>query len=85
MALARISKTFQIKISAEAIRAVGLRPGEWVNQTVEGRRVILVRVENVDDLAGSLGKKGLKHSVKEFKAASQKGMRMAGMAGLKSK
>ena len=77
-----ISKAFQTTISAEAIRRLGLRPGQRVNQIVEGNRLILELVEDVDALAGSLGKGKRKHSIDEMKAAARKGIAKAGAAGL---
>lgn len=52
MAQTKISKTYQTTILAEAIRLLGLRPGQRVNQIVEGKRLILELVEDVDALAG---------------------------------
>jgi len=62
---------------------LGLRPGQRVNQIVEGRRLILELVEDVDALAGSLGKGRRGHSVEEMRAAGKKAMAKAGAAGLK--
>jgi bifunctional DNA-binding transcriptional regulator/antitoxin component of YhaV-PrlF toxin-antitoxin module len=78
----KISKAFQTTISAEAIRLLGLRPGQRVNQIVEGKRLILELVEDVDALAGSLGRAKGTHSVEEMKAAARKGMAQAGAAGI---
>ncbi len=69
-------------ISAEAIRRLGLRPGQRVNQIVEGKRLILELVEDADALAGSLGKGRRGHSVDEMNAAGTKGIAKAGAAGL---
>lgn len=81
MTRTKISKAFQTTISAEAIRILGFRPGQRVNQIVEGNRLILEPVEDADALAGSLGgKRG--HSVSEMKAAARKGIAKAGAAGL---
>jgi len=41
MTQTKISKAYQTTISAEAIRRLGLRPGQRVNQIVEGKRLIL--------------------------------------------
>lgn len=62
---------------------LGLRPGQRVNQIVDGKRLILELVEDVDALAGSLGKGRGTHSAEEIKAAARKGMAKAGMAGMK--
>jgi bifunctional DNA-binding transcriptional regulator/antitoxin component of YhaV-PrlF toxin-antitoxin module len=78
MTQTKISKEFQITISAEAIRMLSLRPGQRVNQIVEGTRLILEPVEDVDALAGSLGKGNQTHSVDEIKAAGRKGITKAG-------
>jgi len=82
MTQTKISKAFQTTISAEAIRALGLRPGHRVNQIVEGGRLILELVEDADALAGSLGKGRRGHSVDEMNAAGTKGIAKAGAAGL---
>ena len=85
MTQTKISKAFQTTISAEAIRMLGLRPGQRVNQIVEGKRLILELVEDVDALAGSLGRGTGPHTVEEMKAAARKGMTKAGQAGLEGK
>jgi bifunctional DNA-binding transcriptional regulator/antitoxin component of YhaV-PrlF toxin-antitoxin module len=83
MTQTKISKVFQTTISAEAIRMLNLRPGQRLNQIVEGNRLILEPVEDVDALAGSLGKGNQTHSVDEIKAAGRKAITEAGAAGLK--
>jgi bifunctional DNA-binding transcriptional regulator/antitoxin component of YhaV-PrlF toxin-antitoxin module len=85
MTQTKISKAFQTTISAEAIRMLGLRPGQRVNQIVEGKRLVLELVEDADALAGSLGKGKRAHSVDEIKAAGRTGMAKAGAAGLESR
>ena len=82
MTQTKISKAFQTTISAEAIRMLGLRPGQRVNQIVEGKRLILELVEDVDALAGSLGKGKKAHSIEEMNAAARKSMAKAGAVGL---
>jgi bifunctional DNA-binding transcriptional regulator/antitoxin component of YhaV-PrlF toxin-antitoxin module len=82
MTQTKISKAFQTTISAEAIRILSLRPGQRVNQIVEGKRLILEPVEDVDALAGSLGKGNRTHSVDEIRAAGRKAITKAGAAGL---
>jgi len=82
MTQTKISKAFQTTISAEAIRMLGLRPGQRVNQMVEGKRLVLELVEDADALAGSLGKSKHTHSLDEIKAAAKKGIAKAGTAGL---
>ena len=82
MTQTKISKAYQTTISAEAIRMLGLRPGQRVNQIVEGKRLILELVEDVDALAGSLGKGKGTHSIEEMNAGARKGIARAGAAGL---
>jgi bifunctional DNA-binding transcriptional regulator/antitoxin component of YhaV-PrlF toxin-antitoxin module len=82
MTQTKISKAFQTTLSAEAIRILGLRPGQRVNQIVEGNRLILEPLEDVDALAGSLGKGKRTQSIDEIKAAARKGISKAGAAGL---
>jgi hypothetical protein len=64
---------------------LGLRPGQRVNQIVDGHRLILELVEDVDALAGSLGRGKGSHSIEEMKAAARKGMAKAGAVGLEGK
>jgi bifunctional DNA-binding transcriptional regulator/antitoxin component of YhaV-PrlF toxin-antitoxin module len=85
MTQTKISKAYQTTISAEAIRMLGLRPGQRVNQIVEGKRLILEVVEDADALAGSLGKGRRAHSVEEMKAAARTGITKAGSMGLEEK
>jgi bifunctional DNA-binding transcriptional regulator/antitoxin component of YhaV-PrlF toxin-antitoxin module len=82
MTQTKISRAFQTTISAEAIRILRLRPGQRVNQIVEGNRLILEPVEDVDALAGSLGKGKRGHTIDEIKAAARKGIAKAGASGL---
>jgi bifunctional DNA-binding transcriptional regulator/antitoxin component of YhaV-PrlF toxin-antitoxin module len=85
MTQTKISKAFQTTISAEAIRTLGLRPGQRVNQIVEGTRLVLEPVEDADALAGSLRRgKQRAHSLEEIKAAARKGIAKAGRAGLEN-
>jgi bifunctional DNA-binding transcriptional regulator/antitoxin component of YhaV-PrlF toxin-antitoxin module len=84
MTQTKISKVFQTTISAEAIRLLGLRPGQRVNQIVDGKRLIMELVEDADALAGSLGKGKRAHSVDEMKAAGKQAMAKAGAAGLEN-
>jgi bifunctional DNA-binding transcriptional regulator/antitoxin component of YhaV-PrlF toxin-antitoxin module len=85
MTSTKISKAFQTTISAEAIRLLGLRPGQRVNQMVEGNRLIMEPVEDVDTLAGSLGTEKRAPTIQEMKEAARKGFIHAGAAGLKDK
>lgn len=83
MTQTKISKVFQTTISAEAIHRLGLRPGQRLNQIVEGHRLILEPVEDADALAGSLGRGKRRHSTEEIRAAAHRGIAKAGAAGLK--
>lgn len=78
----KISKAFQTTISAEAIRALRLRPGQRVNQIVEGKRLVLEPVEDADALSGSLGKAKRTRSIEEMNAAARRAIARAGRAGL---
>ncbi len=82
MTQTKISNAYQTTISAEAIRALGLRPGQRVNQIIDGNRLILEPVEDADALAGSLGKAKRAHTIEELKTAARAGMAKAGTAGL---
>lgn len=82
MTQTKISKVFQTTISAEAIRLLGLRPGQRVNQIVEGKRLILEPVEDVEALAGSLGKGNRAHSVEEMKKAAKGAIANSGRVSL---
>jgi bifunctional DNA-binding transcriptional regulator/antitoxin component of YhaV-PrlF toxin-antitoxin module len=82
MTRTKISRAFQTTISAEAIRILGLRPGQRVIQIVEGNRLILEPVQDVDALAGSLGNGKRAHPIGEIKAAARKGIAQAGASGL---
>ena len=85
MTQTKISKAYQTTISAEAIRMLGLRPGQRVNQIVEGKRLILELVEDVDALAGSLGKGKRTRSIDEIRSGARKGITKAGTAGMEGK
>ena len=82
MTQTKISRAFQTTISAEAIRRLGLRPGQRLNQIVEGNRLILEPVEDVDALAGSLGHGRRPRSTVEIREAARKGITKAGAAGM---
>jgi bifunctional DNA-binding transcriptional regulator/antitoxin component of YhaV-PrlF toxin-antitoxin module len=83
MTRTKISKAFQTTISAEAIRILGLRPGQRVNQIIEGKRLILEPVADADALAGSLGKGKKTRPVEAIKTAARAGIAKAGAAGLR--
>lgn len=59
-----------------------LRPGQRLNQIIEGNRLILEPVEDADALAGSLGKGKRTHTIEEMNAAARAGIAEAGGAGL---
>jgi len=61
---------------------LGLRPGQRVNQIVEGNRLILEPVEDADTLAGSLGDGERARPTDEIRAAARKGIAKAGASGL---
>jgi len=82
MTQTKISSAYQTTISAEAIRELRLRPGQRVNQIVDGNRLILEPVEDADALAGSLGKANRTHSIEDMKTAARSGIARSGAAGL---
>jgi len=82
MTQTKISKAYQTTISAEAIRALGLRPGQRVNQIIDGNRLILEPVEDADALAGSLGKGKRSHLVEEMKTAARSGIALSAIRRL---
>lgn len=49
-----ISPAYQTTLAAEAVRALKLRPGMLLSQTVENNRLILEPLHDVESLAGSL-------------------------------
>lgn len=80
MTQTKISKAYQTTFSAEAIRRLGLKPGQRVNQIVEGNRLILEPVEDVDSLAGSLGKRKTGTvPIEDMKAGARRSIAKAGM------
>jgi bifunctional DNA-binding transcriptional regulator/antitoxin component of YhaV-PrlF toxin-antitoxin module len=85
MTQTKISKAFQTTLSAEAIRALGLRPGMRVNQFIDGNRIVLEPVEDADALAGSLGAGKRAPSVEDLKTAARRGITKAGVAGVEDK
>lgn len=85
MTQTKISKAFKTTISVEAIRQLGLRPGQRLNQIVEGNRLILEPVEDADALAGSLRKKRTHEAtIKEMKTVARQAIAGAGAAGLRA-
>lgn len=73
-----ISPAFQTTLAAEAVRALKLRPGMILSQTVEGNRLILEPLHDVDSLAGSLGTGRAPVSVEKMKQGAKAAMARAG-------
>ncbi len=78
-----ISPVFQTTLAAEAVRALGLRPGMILSQTVEGNRLILEPLHDVDSLAGSLGTGRAPVSVEKMKQGAQAAIAQAGRKALR--
>jgi bifunctional DNA-binding transcriptional regulator/antitoxin component of YhaV-PrlF toxin-antitoxin module len=81
MTQTKITKSFQTRISAEAIRRLKLRPGQRLNQIVEGNRLILEPVGDAEALAGSLGHGKWVHSTEQFREAGRKPALRTGATG----
>jgi hypothetical protein len=77
-----ISPAFQTTLAAEAVRALHLRPGMKLSQTVDGTRLILEPLLDVDDLAGSLSKGRKPVSVEKMNKGSKAALAAAGRKGL---
>ncbi len=73
-----ISPAFQTTLTAEAVRALGLKPGMKLSQTVEGNRLILEPLQDVDSLAGSLGKGRAPVSIDKMNQGAKAAMAKAG-------
>lgn len=80
-----ISPSYQTTISAEAIRKLNLRPGMRLTQTIEGNRLILEPLKDVEALAGALGGGKARVTTEEMNQAAIEGMVAAGRQGLKSR
>ena len=72
-----ISPAFQTTLAAEAVRALNLRPGMILSQTVEGNRLILEPLHDVDSLAGSLGTGRPPVSIEKMKQGAKAAMAQA--------
>ena len=72
-----ISPAFQTTLAAEAVRALNLRPGMILSQTVEGNRLILEPLHDVDSLAGSLGPGRPTVSIEKMKQGAKAAMAQA--------
>lgn len=79
-----ISPAFQTTLAAEAVRALKLRPGMILSQTVEGNRLILEPLQDVDSLAGSLGKGRAPVSLEKMNQGAKKALAQAGRKGLRT-
>jgi len=73
-----LSPAFQTTLAAEAVRALRLRPGMILSQTVEGNRLILEPLHDVDSLAGSLGTGRTAVSVEKMKQGAKAAIARAG-------
>lgn len=79
-----ISSAFQTTLAAAAVRALKLRPGMKLSQTVEGNRLILEPLQDVDTLAGSLGKGRAPVSVEKMSRGAKAALAQAGRKGLRA-
>lgn len=79
-----ISPAFQTTLAAEAVRALNLRPGMILSQTVEGSRLILEPLHDVDSLAGSLGTGRAPVSIEKMKHGAKAAMAQAGRKALRA-
>jgi bifunctional DNA-binding transcriptional regulator/antitoxin component of YhaV-PrlF toxin-antitoxin module len=77
-----ISPAFQTTISAEAIRRLNLRPGMRLTQTIDGNRLILEPLMDIESLAGALGGGKERLTTEEMNKAAIEGMVAAGLKGL---
>jgi hypothetical protein len=79
-----ISPAFQTTLAAEAVRALSLRPGMILSQTVEGNRLILEPLHDVDSLAGSLGTGRAPVGIAKMKQGAKAAMAQAGRNALRA-
>ena len=79
-----ISPAFQITLAGGAVRALGLRPGMMLSQTVEGNRLILEPLHDVDSLASSLGTGRAPVSIEKMKQGAKAAMAQAGRKALRA-
>ena len=79
-----ISPAFETTLAAEAVRALRLRPGMILSQTVEGNRLILEPLDDVDSLAGSLGTGRAPVSIEKMKHGAKAAMAQAGRKALRA-
>jgi bifunctional DNA-binding transcriptional regulator/antitoxin component of YhaV-PrlF toxin-antitoxin module len=79
-----ISPAFQTTLAAEAVRALGLRPGMILSQTVEGNRLILEPLHDVESLAGSLGTGRPPVSIEKMNQGARTALAKAGSKALRA-
>ena len=79
-----ISPAFQTTLAAEAVRVLKLRPGMLLSQTVEGNRLILEPLHDVDSLAGSLGRGRAPVSVEKMSRGAKAALAKASLRGLRA-
>lgn len=77
-----ISPAFQTTLTAEVVRALDLRPGMMLSQTVEGNLIVLEPLHDVESLAGSLGRNRAQVPLEKMKAGAKAAMARAGSKGL---
>lgn len=79
-----ISPAFQTTLAAEAVRALSLRPGMMLSQTVEGNRLILEPLHDVDSLAGSLNTGRPSLSIEKMKQGAKAAMAQSARKALRT-
>jgi hypothetical protein len=80
-----ISPAFQTTLAAEAVRALKLRPGMLLSQTVEGNRLILEPLHDVNSLAGSLRTGSAPVSVDKMNQGARAALAKAGHVAPRSR
>lgn len=80
--LTTISSAYQTTLAAGAVRALGLRPGMLLSQTVEGSRLILEPLHDVESLAGSLGRGRAPVPLDRMNQGAKAALARAGRKGL---
>ena len=80
--LTTISSAYQTTLAAGAVRALGLRPGMMLSQTVEGNRIILEPLHDVESLAGSLGQGRAAVGIEKMNRGAKAALARAGRKGL---
>lgn len=79
--LTTISPAYQTTLAAEAVRALRLKPGMTLSQTVEGNRLILEPLHDFAALAGSLGKARAPVSIEKLNQGTKAALAAAGRKG----